>query len=155
MVDCQKTFDNLQTALTSDLTLTHYDPNKEIYVASDVSNLGLGAILLHKEKDVQLKAVHHVSRIFLLEEINYSQTEKEGLGLIFADKKFHKYIHGRDFIFQTNHHPPLSIIGLKKGIPTHSANRLQRWGTILLNYSFKMEFLPSMKISHTDSLSNS
>ena len=55
----------------------HYDLNKEIYVASDASNLGLGAVLLHKEKDGQLKAIHHVSRTFLPAEINYSQIEKE------------------------------------------------------------------------------
>ena len=48
-VDCQKAFNNLK--LTLDLTLTHYKPNKGIYVASDASNRGLGAVLLHKEKD--------------------------------------------------------------------------------------------------------
>ena len=41
----------------------------------------------------------------------------------------------------------------KKGLPTHTANRLQRWGTILLNYDFKMEFLPSKKLGHADGLS--
>ena len=85
-------------------THTHYNPNKEIHVASDASNLGLGAVLLRKEKDGQLKAVHHVSRTFLLAEINYSQIEKEGLGLILA-VKFHKYLHGRDFTLQTAHWP--------------------------------------------------
>ena len=56
----------------------HYNPNKEIYVASDTTNLGLGAVLLHKEKDGQLKAVHHVLRTLLLSKINYSQIEKRG-----------------------------------------------------------------------------
>ena len=81
-----KLFDNFKTALMSDLMLTHYDPNKEIYVASDASNLSLGAVLLHKEKDGQLKAVHHASRTLLPAEFNYSQIEKEGFGLIFAVK---------------------------------------------------------------------
>ena len=128
--------------------LMHYNPNKEIYVANDASNLDLGAVLLHKEKDGQLKALYHVSRTLLLAEINYSQTEKERFSL-----KFHKYIHRREFILQTDHHLLLSISGFKKGIPTHSTNRLLRWGTILLNYSFKMEFLPSKKIPHADGLS--
>ena len=49
-VDCQKAFDNLKTALTSDLPLSHYDPDKESYVASDASNLGLGDPTLIRRK---------------------------------------------------------------------------------------------------------
>ena len=75
----------------------HYNPNKNIYVASDASNLGLGAVLLHKEKDGLL---NDVSRTLLSAEINYSQIEKERLRLIFAVKKFHKYMHGREIILQ-------------------------------------------------------
>ena len=80
-------------------------------------------------------------------EMNYSQIEKEDLAIIFAIKKFHKYVHGREFILQTDDHPLLAIFGSKKEIPTHTANRLQRWVTMLLNYSFKMEFLPSKEIA--------
>ena len=32
-------------------------------------------------------------------------------------------------------------------------NRMQRWSTILLNYNFKMEYLPSKKFSQADRLS--
>ena len=46
----------------------------------------------------------------------------------------------------------LAIFGSKKGISTHTVNRLQRCATMLLNYSFKMEFLPSKEISHVDGL---
>ena len=151
--ECQKAFEQIKKALTSDLSLTHYDPKKEIYVATDASGLGLGAVLLHKEENGQLKAVSHASRTLLPAEKNYSQIEKEALGIIFAVKKYHKYLHGRSFVLQTDHRPLLSIFGSKKGIPTHTANRLQRWATILLNYTFKMEFLPSKKIAHADGLS--
>ena len=34
----------------SDLMLTHYNPNKETYVASDASNLGLGAVFLQRKR---------------------------------------------------------------------------------------------------------
>ena len=58
---------------------------------------------------------------------------------MYAVKKFHRFIHGRTFILQTDHKPLLSIFGSKKGVPTHSANRLQRWSVILLNYNFKIQ----------------
>ena len=41
----------------------------------------------------------------------------------------------------------------KKGVPTHSTNRLQRWSVILLNYNFKIQYMPSKKIAHADGLS--
>ena len=82
-------------------------------------------------------------------EKNYSQIEKEALAIIFAVSKFHH----RHFILQTDHKPLLTIFGLQKGLPTHTANRLQRWSTILLNYNFKMEYLPSNKFGHVDGLS--
>ena len=47
----------------------------------------------------------------------------------------------------------ITIFGTKKGLPIYTANRLQRWGTILLNYNFKIEYLPSKQISHADGLS--
>ena len=135
---CQKAFDDLKIALTSDIMLTRYDPNKEIYVANDASNLGLGSCTLTQQNG-HLKAVHHALRNLLPVEINYSQIEKKSSGLIFAVKKFHKYIHIR-FHSSNWPRPLLSIFGSKKGIPTHSATHLQRWGTILLNYSLKWSF---------------
>ena len=49
---------------------------------------------------------------------------------------------------QTDHRPLLTIFGFKKMIPAHTANRLHRWGTILLNYTFIMEFFPFKEIGH-------
>ncbi len=71
-------------------------------------------------------------------EMNYPQIEKEGLAIIFAIKKFHKYIHGREFILQTDHRPSLAIFGSKKrNTNTHC----------------EMEFLPSKEIAHADGIS--
>ena len=94
--------------------MTHYNPNKQIYVASDVSNFGLGAVILHKE-DGKLKPIQHVSRTLLPVEMNYSQIEKRGLAIIFAIKTFHKYVHGREFILQTDHRPLLAVFVVKSG----------------------------------------
>ena len=44
-----------------------------------------------------------------------------------------------------DHKPLLFIFGSKKGIPTHTANRLQKFSIILLNYNFKMEYISSKK----------
>ena len=133
--------------------LTHSNPDLEIIVASDASSYGFRACILHKMSDGSHKPIAHASRALLTAETHHSQIEKESLGIILAVTKFHRYIHGRLFRLQTDHMPLLTIFGLKKGLPTHTANRVQRWGTILLNYNFNMEFLPSKKLCHADGLS--
>ena len=68
-------------------------------------------------------------------------------------KKFHKYIYGRHFTLLTDHRPLLSIFGSRKGIPVHSANRLQRWAAALLGYDFKIEYRKSADFGQADALS--
>ena len=83
----------------------------------------------------------------------YSQIEREALGKTFAVTNFHRYPHGRRFTLQTDHKPLLSIFDSKTDLPVYPANRLLRWGTILLNYNFKIDYLSSKNIYHADSLS--
>ena len=99
------------------------------------------------------RPIANASRTLLPAEKHYSQIEKEALGIIFAVTKFHRYLHGRFFTLQADHKPLMTIFGSKKDLPIYTADRLLRWGTILLNYNFKIEYLPSKQISHADGLS--
>ena len=63
---------------------------------------------------------------------------------------FHWFIYGIGFTLQTDQWLVLSIFSSEKGIPIHMTNKRQRWSTILLNYEFKVEFLLSKRLWHTD-----
>ncbi|CAH8655864.1 unnamed protein product [Dicrocoelium dendriticum] len=150
---CEKAFARLKTMLSSDLLLTHYDPALPILVAADASNYGIGAVLSHRFPDGSEKAVMHASRTLTSAEKNYGQIEKEALAIVFAVKKFHKMLYGRHFTLLTDHKPLLSIFGSKKGIPTYSASRLQRWAVILLGYDFEIRFCRTQDFGQADGLS--
>ncbi|KFD47808.1 hypothetical protein M514_11288 [Trichuris suis] len=124
----------------------------EIVVAADASEKGLGAAIMHRFPNGRDKAITHASRAHTSAEKKYSQIEKEALSLIFAVKKFHRMIHGRKFTLLTDHQP-LSIFGCKKGVPVHSANRLQRWAIILFTYDLPMQYRSSTNFGCADALS--
>lgn len=150
---CQESFEKFKQILQSDLLLTHYNPQLEMIVAADASQNGLGAVLLHRFPDGSIKAVCHASRTLTDAEKNYAQGEKEGLALVFACTKFHRMIFGRKFALHTDHKPLLGIFGSKKGVPIHTANRLQRWALTLLQYDFKLEFKSTESFGYADVLS--
>ena len=151
--ECEQAFREIKNKLTSDLFLTHVDPNLDIIVARDASTHGVGACILHKRKDGKVRPIAYASRSLIPAERNYSQNEKVALGIIFAVTKFNRYIHGRRFTLQTDHKPLVTIFGSKKGLPTYIANRLLRWGTFFLNYDFQIQYLSTNKIGHADGLS--
>ncbi|XP_055688256.1 uncharacterized protein K02A2.6-like [Lutzomyia longipalpis] len=151
--ECQANFLKFKEILSSNLLLTHYDPNLPISIAADASNNGIGACIYHTFPDGSEKVIQHVSRTLTSAEQGYSQTEKEGLALVFGVKKFHRYVFGRKFTLYTDHKALLTIFGSKKGIPVHSANRLQRWALILLSYNFDIKYFNTTSFGHADVLS--
>lgn len=59
---------------------------------------------------------------------NYSQLEKEALALVTAVERFHKFLWGRKFIFQTDHKSLVALLQTEntKGLKPTTAARLKR-----------------------------
>lgn len=150
---CQEAFEKFKEILLSDLLLTHYDPSLPIMIAADASSTGIGCVAYHTYGDQSMKAFYHTSRRLTPAEQKYSQIEKEGLGIVFGVKKFHKYLWGRRFTIFTDHRPLLTIFSNSKGVPMHTANRLQRWAIILMGYDFDIKFIGTDDFGHADVLS--
>ncbi|KAK6761919.1 hypothetical protein RB195_022856 [Necator americanus] len=151
--ECEAAFNRAKEVLASDLLLTHFDSSLDIIVAADASDHGIGAVILHRMPDGTEKAIWHASRSLTAAERNYGQIEKEGLALIFAVRKFHRYIYGRRFKLITDHKPLLHIFGPKKMVPVYTANRLQRWKLILLGHEFDIEYQKTTEFGQADVLS--
>ena len=150
---CAQAVERFKSILTSDLLLTHFDAHRQVTIAADASNYGIGCVAYHEWDEGKLKPFHHVSRRLSDAEKRYSQPEKEALAIVFGVTKFHQYLWGRKFTLITDHRPLISIFGSTKGIPAHTSNRLQRWALILLAYDFEIKYLRTTEFGHADVLS--
>jgi hypothetical protein len=116
--------------------LVHYDQKKPLYLTTDASGMGLGAVLSHDPQRLQI--IHCASRILTKAEKHYSNIEKEALAVIYGIKRFHQYLSGRDFIIQCDHAPLKFIFDTTKPINDRISSRLQRWCLVLKSYNFSV-----------------
>ena len=96
------------------------------------------------------KPIGYASRVLNTAERNYSQTEKEGLAVIYGVVKFYNYLYGLQFEIHTDHKPLLGLFG--KSNQT-MAGRLQRWILQLNQYEYKLIYKPGKMLQHADGLS--
>ena len=74
--------------------------------------------------------------------------ERECLAIVFAIKKFEKYLYGTEFTLQTDHQP---LAYIQKAEIENS--RLLRWALFLQNYQFRIEAIKGSKNVGADYLS--
>ena len=149
----QSSFTKSKDLLSSESVLVHYDVGKEILLACDASQYGLGVVLSHKMPDGSERPVAFASRTLSKAERNYSQVEKEGLACIFGVKKFHSFLFGRKFTIITDHKPLLTLFSEVRPVPTQCSARIQRWSLTLSAYDYEISYRSSKAHSNADALS--
>ena len=69
-------------------------------------------------------------------EQNYSTTEKECMAIVWAIKNFRSYLHGKEFIIETDH-DSLQYLDKSKFINT----KLMRWSMMLQQYRYRINVI--------------
>ena len=109
----QKAFDQVKQMLTTTPILALFNPKLETTVAADASSYGLGAVLLQKQEDGELKPVAYISRSMTPTEQRYAQIEKEALAFTWACEQFADYLIGLEFTIHTDHKPLMPLFSTK------------------------------------------
>ncbi|UYV70991.1 K02A2.6-like, partial [Cordylochernes scorpioides] len=115
--ECEEAIEKCKSSITSERVLVPYDTTLPLFLATDASQIGIGAVLSHVIGG-QERPIMFASWTLSGAERNYSQIEREALAIIYEVTKFHQFIYGRRFTLITDHKPIVSILGPKSGIPT-------------------------------------
>ncbi len=129
----ERAFQLLKQMLTQAPILRLPDLNRQFIVQADASDTGVGAVLLQEYDDGKFP-VAYVSKKLLPRERRYSVIERECLALVYAVRKFNKYLYGKEFVLQTDHQPLAHICRFKA-----ENSRIMRWALYLQTYQFRIE----------------
>jgi hypothetical protein len=100
-------FVNIKQSICQAVSLTYFDPKKEIVVQVDASIRGLGSALVQEGK-----VVAFASKALTDTETRYANIEREMLAVVAACERFHSYLFGKKFTVESEH-KPLEMIHLK------------------------------------------
>ena len=99
--ECQTTFDNLKTYLSSPPLLSPSKPGEEIFLYLAVSQAAVSVALV-KEEDGCQRPVYFTSRALRGAEERYPQMEKLAFTLIIAARKLKPYFQAHTIIVLTD-----------------------------------------------------
>ena len=95
--ECQTTFDNLKTYLSSPPLLSPSKPGEELYLYLAVSQAAMSATLV-REEDRSQRPVYFTSRALRRAEERYPQMEKLAFVLIIAARKLKPYFQAHTIV---------------------------------------------------------
>ena len=100
---CQQAFDTLKMALTGSSILMYPDFNKEFILATDASDISLGATLSQTDEQGNVRPVAYAGRSLKPAEKNYTVTHRELLAVVWSVEHFRVYLESRRFQIFTDH----------------------------------------------------
>ena len=92
--ECEKAFVRSKSELVADKVLVPYDEKRKLILMCDASPYGVRAVISHVMDDGEERPLAFALRTLTKSKRNYSQIEKEGLGIVFGVWKFHNYLYG-------------------------------------------------------------
>ena len=128
------------------MTLKYFDANLPIYIETDASKKGIGVVLMQPDPNVQntsktavpnnLRPVYYASKTLTTTESNYSNIEREMLGVVFSVLHFRHFTYGRCITVITDHKPLITLF--KKNIAA-SSSRLSQMLIKIIDFQIDLQ----------------
>lgn len=146
--ECEHSFQKLKEIFTSKPLLHFPRFDKRFYLATDASQIAIGACLMQKDDQNCYYPIAYCGRNLSKSEQNYGITRLELLAAVFAISYFRVYLEGQQFTLLTDHIALKSILNSKSKSP-----QMIRWAISLQNYDFSVEYVKGLLNTVPDCLS--
>ena len=145
---CQSAFEQLRDGLLSAPILPYPDMNRKFTLTTDASDFAISYILSQHDKDGVERVIEFAGRALRGPELNYTVTDKEGLGIMEGFRHFHTYLFGQECTVVTDH---MSLAYIKNH--TKVKGRVARWAIELQNYTFTVVHRKGSSNTNADAIS--
>lgn len=144
---CQGAFDELKRLLTSAPVLGYPLDEGEMFLDTDASDCGIGAVLCQVQGGEERVLAYGSRRLSAVEQ-NYCTTRRELLAVVDFTSHFKQYLLGRPFTVRTDHSSLRWLTRLRE-----PEGQLARWLEKLAEYDFTVIHRPGRVHQNADALS--
>src|ERR1043166_4822978 len=147
--DTQKAFEQLKQKMIEAPILAHPNLDESFILYTDASYTGLGFILTQKKADGKEHPIRYEGRKLTPSERNYTITDLECLGIIYAIRKTNQYFRQKTLTLITDHKALETL--RKHELP--AIGRRIRWILKLEQYNLVVKYRKGRTLAHIDCLS--
>ncbi len=133
----RQAFESLKHALTHTPVLAFPDYKKPLIMCTDVSSLGVGAVLMQASESQRPHAIAYISRVLNSAEFKYYVTHLESLAVVRALKHFRDIVYGYPIPVYTDHFAVTQRFSGK-----NLTGRLARWYLTVMQFEPTLKYLP-------------
>ena len=143
----EEAWQGLRAIVASSPVLHHAKEGVELEVATDASNVGVGAVL-YQTIEGKRHYVMFAAKALNSAQQNYPASKKELLAIVFALRAFDQWLLGRRFTLYTDHQALTFLLTTKNTTQT-----LRYWHDVMLQYDFKVVHRPGALNALPDAIS--
>ena len=140
-------FERVRTMIDECPALKFVNPLWRVYVRTDASNYGIGAVMFQKFEDTGYDIpIEFLSKSLTKVQINWDTPEKEGYAIFYALKRWDHLLRDVNFVLETDHE---NLTFLKfDGSP-----KVKRWKMLIQEFRFDLLFIKGKDNGVADAMS--